>query len=583
MSQAQISLFQIGTATTYPSKGFDPLPELPPGIPVSFDTETTGLNLRGGDRPFCFNLATAEDEWCCAWNENWLCDNLADRDVVMAEAKFDIWSSDTVGVNLEAVNARPHDIQHAAALIDDHRHSFSLDALGQTFVGRKKLELPHKRISELPVSLIVPYGRQDARLTYDVWQSQQFYIKEQGLEKVLELEDALIYSTLAMQRGGVCLDVPKLERWCVEVDQARVERLLQVWQLTGLRVNPDSPGDMKKLFRYLGIEHTGFSTTGGRDGVSRESFSDQALQEFRTYEAVRSVIEARELKSWLSKCGHKYLAQAVGGKLYFKLHQLRTDEGGTITGRYSGDIQQVPKPDKQAASTKAWPVRELFIGEDGSDVLDTDASQIEFRLFAHFSCIPAPHSTRLIKAYNDNPDIDFHDLVTHDILKDIMIRSLAKNVNFAKLYGGGVGKIALMTGQCMVKAKQTVAAYDRAFPEAGRLLNFCTKLAERRGYVKTALGRRRRYLPGDRFYSALNSILQGTAAEIMKLKVLALYQERKVLGGVTRFPLHDELVRDKSEARTAKLVAELLAEQALKLRVPITWNLSTGKNWLEAM
>lgn len=575
------NLFTPNPMTNRDSSDFDPLPEqLPPG-PVSLDTETTGLDLRGGCRPFCFSIATAEDEWCCEWNEPaalWCGEHLFNRDIIFANAKFDLWTADVGGCPLEKLYVHPHDVQHAALLLDDHRRKFSLDTLALDRLGKQKVKLTTEKVWELPTNVVVPYARQDARLTYDLWRSYQPDIKAQGLERVLKLEDDLTYCTLAMERGGCPLDVPKLERWVAEVQGAITERTLILWQLTGLRVNPDT-GDIGKLLRYLGVDHTGLTTASGR-----ESFSSEALEPLRKqHPAINLALEIRELKSWLSKCGEKYLNSVKDGVLYYKLHQLRCDEGGTITGRYAGDIQQVMKPDKQAAVTQPWLVRELFIGADGHDLWDADASQIEYRLFAHFSNVPWPHSNRLIKAYNENPDVDFHDFVTHDILKDIMIRSLAKNVSFAKLYGGGVGKIATMTGLDMIEAEETVNAYDAAFPEATRLLNYCTSLAERRGYVKTMLGRRRRYFPGDRFYSALNSILQGTAADVMKLKLLALYNERKTTGTAPRITNHDEVLGDVGEPHTVAMVTELLAEQCVPTRVPLTWDLGIGKNWKEAM
>src|SRR6266446_1527800 len=134
----------------------------------------------------------------------------------------------------------------------------------------------------------------------------------------------------------------------------------------------------------------------------------------------------------------------------------------------------------------------------------------------------------------------------------------------------------------MCDAEETVEAYDATFPEAKRLLSYCTNLAERRGWVRTMLGRRRRYLPGDRYYSALNSILQGTAADAMKLKILALYNERKTLGTQPRLTNHDEVLGDVGESYTVARVTELLAEQVLPTRVKLTWDVGMGKNWKEA-
>jgi len=239
------------------------------------------------------------------------------------------------------------------------------------------------------------------------------------------------------------------------------------------------------------------------------------------------------------------------------------------------------KPDKQETCTRSWIIRELFIPHrDSYAYLSADASQIEFRLLAHYTKYIG--STRLIKAYQDKPDTDFHQLVTTDVLHNIMSRTFAKNVNFCKVYGGGADKVAMMTGRPVAEAEEMVATYDRLFPETKKILNKMTRLAERRGYVKTFIGRRRRFQAGDRYYSALNCVLQGTAADLMKMALLELYNERKTVEYLQRATVHDETDGDALTDKSQKLVGECLAEQRLKLDVPITWDVGIGKNWKEA-
>jgi DNA polymerase-1 len=150
-----------------------------------------------------------------------------------------------------------------------------------------------------------------------------------------------------------------------------------------------------------------------------------------------------------------------------------------------------------------------------------------------------------------------------------------------KVYGGGVGKVMLMTGLGEDEAVKMDRRYNEMFPEASKLLNSATEKAKRFGWVKTYLGRRRRYVQGDRFYSALNSVLQGTAADIMKLKLLDVYNNRKELDIHLTATVHDEMIGDVGSPEAAVKFHELLNEQhsGLSLRVPITWETGVGKSW----
>jgi DNA polymerase I-like protein with 3'-5' exonuclease and polymerase domains len=587
----------------------DALPDqFPEGAWPAIDVESDGL---GRDAlPVGIVVATADESRYFPFGHAegrqhdpkavrvWCEEHLAGEDLIFRNAKGDLDWLRRWGLDLEALGARPHEIQHPAALLDDRRRKFKLEDLAQDRLGRGKLAPPPGKIHELPADVVAPYAREDGRLTRECWFSYLPDIEREGLGEVLALEDGLIWSTMAMERAMAPIDAPKLERWIAEVTAEHQKRLMDIWRLTKLRVNPDSGRDMRKFLQNFGVAHTGFTTEKGNEAFTEEAL----LRHSGRYEgdgkdrrwvitnpAVHAALEARQLASLLSKYLLKYRdALLPGGLLPYQLHQLRGDENGTITGRYASskvNIQQVYKPDKQPALTQRWVIRELFLAGEGADLLDADASQIEYRLFAHNSSVPPPHSTRLIEAYNDDPDTDFHQLVTDEILQNVMERVYAKNWNFRKLYGGGVAKSAAMTGLPLERCKEMDAQYDRRFPEATRLLRFCERLAERRGYVKTISGRRSRFQEGDRFYKALNSVLQGSAADIMKKKILRLYNERKTLEIVLRATVHDEVWGDRKNKskKSARLLEECFAVQEYKLNVPITWSIGYGKNWAEAM
>lgn len=556
----------------------DVLPDVMPEDRLAVDVETNGLDVYGDSMPVGISVADSEREFYFPFGHAegrqhnptvvryWAQEMLAGKEIIFRNAKFDLEMLRKWGLNLEALGCQPREVQHAAALLDDRRRKFDLESLAKDRLGQGKLP----QLTELwrqPAHMVTLYARRDARLTYDLDKSYAEPIKAENLERVLNLENSLVYATLSMEREGAWLDIPKLERWIKEVEGARIERLLEIHRCTGLQINPDSGHDMAKLFNHLGL-------------VSKAGFDESVLKSCSSVE-VKLALEARQLGSLLSKYLIKYRDAAPNGLLRYQLHQLRADEGGTITGRYASskvNIQQVMKPDKQAPVTKPWIIRELFVPAPGAyKWLSADASQIEFRLMCHYA-----NAERLIQAYKTDANTDFHQLVTDVVLHNCMPRVLAKNVNFCKVYGGGARKVALMTGKSLEEAEEMVGTYDRLFPEAKRLLNRATRTAEQRGYVKTYIGRRRRYLPGDRYYSALNSVLQGTAADLMKMAIKVLYDERRTTGYMQRLTCHDETDGDSLNDKTLGLVNELINEQRLALRVPITWQSGEGANWKEA-
>ena len=577
--------------STYAGR-IDALPELPEPI-YGIDTEHRGLGrdaLLSG-----IAIAGCHEEWYLPTGHaegpnhqletvrRWAHEHLAGKHLIFREAKNDIEVLRRSGIDVEVLGCVPHEIQHAAALLDDSRRKFTLEALMQDRLKRGKvpIDYPIETTWEQPAVRVAPYARGDARGTYDLHLAYAADIEKEGMTELLELEDGLIYCVLGMQNEMCYLDVPKLDRWIGEVRQEHAMRVMELYRRTGLRINPDSPQDVAKLFKYMGMKF--FETADGNP-----SFGDPFLQRHIDVPEVRCIVEGRDLSSLLSKYLLKYRnALLPGGKLPYLLHQLRADDYGTITGRFASskiNIQQVFKPDKQAVTspvTMPWIVRELFIeSEDRGHLimrftvhdevngglhgkwLHSDASQIEYRLFAHFSCVPKPHTMRLIDAYHDNPTLSYHKWVHKELLKERMIYSHAKNFNFMKLYGGGVEKVMAMCSCDRPEAEKLSKLYDREVPEASRLLWFCNDLAEQRGYIKTILNRRRRYHPGDRYYSALNSVLQGSAADLMKLKLRRLYDERRNI-------------------KTMKDAEECYAIQEFDLRVPITWELALGNNWKE--
>jgi DNA polymerase I-like protein with 3'-5' exonuclease and polymerase domains len=304
---------------------------------------------------------------------------------------------------------------------------------------------------------------------------------------------------------------------------------------------------------------------------------------------VKMAREAAHLSDLRSKYICAYL-DAVGGDgiMRYGLHQLRNDDGGTVSGRYSSsamtrdarsgiNVQQVMAISKQKRlHGDKYLIRELYIPALGHLLLAADAKQIEFRIFVHLS-----RSERLVKQYRDNPETDFHLMVAEMVqrLRPDFDRKRVKNLNFEQLYGGGMAKTAEMLGCTEQEARRFVSSYDRAFPEARKLLKEASRVAESRGYVKTLMGRRTRFPDKKRLHKALNGAIQGGAADVNKVKVAELYEVRKSLGLTLRMTVHDEVVGDVPDQEAARKVAEVLDQQSLSLLVPILWDTKTGANW----
>jgi DNA polymerase-1 len=139
-----------------------------------------------------------------------------------------------------------------------------------------------------------------------------------------------------------------------------------------------------------------------------------------------------------------------------------------------------------------------------------------------------------------------------------------------------------MLGLEYKETKELVQAYKKEFPEADALLSTASRLASRRGYVKTIHGRRGRFPDKQNLHKALNKVIQGSAAETAKKKLIEVYKERKATGFVMRFPVHDELNGDSPDQKCTEMVTEILNRQTTELRIPILWEAGTGRNWAEA-
>jgi DNA polymerase-1 len=424
---------------------------------------------------------------------------------------------------------------------------------------------------------VAGYAETDAELTWRLKQVLEPLLLAEELHTVAALESELIYPVCHMESAGVLLNVGLLEQWIKESETALNNCLWQVSKSAGFAVNPDSSIDWTRLFKRLGIPITTFTETGA------PSFTDAVLRGIDN-DTVQAARRAGKLASLRAKYLLPY-SKAIDEKgiLRYQLHQLRADEHGTVSGRFSSsdcNIQQVIAVSKQkeAFSSDEFLIRRLFIPQNGK-WLCSDAMQIEYRLFGHYS-----NSQKILEAYAADPLLNYHRL-THESLKTLLpdvTYDRAKTLNFCLLYGGGKEKVAQLLSLPRVESDEFVVTYYRLFPEIRTLLRKAADLATSRGYVKTLLGRRARFPDAAFTHKALNRVIQGSAADALKMKIVELHRERKQTGFLMRFVVHDEFDGDSPDEKAAEAVREILNRQTLPTKVPILYEVGLGVNWAEA-
>lgn len=560
---------------------------------------------------------------------DWAQHELRGVQITNINTRFDVHMGRVFGIDFEALGCPVSDVGHYAALLDDHRQRSNLDALIADIVQPDVVvpRLDESRMSAYPAGLVAPramYNVQMVRRLRDIMLPQ---LAEQELNKVRDLEDKLIYVVCEMEKNGSPIDIEKLERWEKRSEQQVAELQNRIAKLTGWSVqtdlfgsasgylNPDSPKEMEKLFTQLGLPIA-------RTESGRPSFSGAVLDriDHPVIELIRQLNRLLDLRA-------KYLVgdlKRIGrdGILRYALHQLRavkddstgSGEAGTVTGRFSSteitsgvgvNIQQRIKVAKQRTAwgfdeddtthdDEIYLIRELHVPANGK-WLSADAMQVEYRLFAN-----EVNSPRINEAYDKDPLVSFHRLM-HAQLKqwkpELTYRRM-KDVNFAKIYSAGPKKMALMLGfitheqfvmltdtkaryshPLLTEIMDILRIYDKEIPEAGPLIKKASDIARERGFIKSILGRRQRFPNGFRLHKALNSRIQPSAADIMKVKLVRLHEERRKTGFVLRFTVHDECDGDSPDDRCTEMVTEILNQQDFPFRIPILWEVGTGVNW----
>lgn len=583
-----------------------PPPSLSDVYEVYLDCETNGLDWYKGHRPIGIGicLPNGTTQYLpfghrCGQNldeaavRRWAQTELRNKLIHNISTKFDIHHLREWGCDLEAQGCQVADIAHDAALLDDHRQKFSLAALCEAYLPESerkvtqvgKITLDPNRFAEYPPDVIAVRCEADVRQVYLLQQPFDRMIEQENLGRVRQLERDVIFPVCEMERLGAPLNVELLHQWLKESERLLAEWHHQLIEQCGFDPNLESGADWARICQTAGIDLEQAPRTEKTGAVS---FTDTFVKK-QTHPLMQLSRRVKKLESLRSKYLLPY-AETVGsdGILRYQLHQLRQDDYGTVTGRFSAsnhNIQQVADAERQEEEFglgDQFIIRQLFVPQSRSELfLSADAKQEEFRIAAHDM-----NSAKVFAAYEANPNLSYHEWV-HELLRkykpDLPYKS-AKITNLAKLYCAGTTKIGKMLGLTDQEAREFVDLYNRTFPEMGALQRRAMTVAKERGYIRTLLGRRARFrMPEDEKYlhAALNRRIQGGAGDILKQKAIELHRARKVTGFKLRFVVHDEFCGDAPDEQSTKMVKAILNWQSFNLKVPILWDVKIGQNWAE--
>ena len=409
-------------------------------------------------------------------------------------------------------------------------------------------------------------------------------IESEGMTELLEKVELPLTEVLAsMEDSGVLIDRNGVEEFGVSLTEMTEETQQMIYDEAGHEFNISSPKQLGTvLFEEMGLPAKKKTKSG-------YSTNAEVLEELRNYAPiVDNVLKYRQY----TKLNSTYVVGlldkiAPDGRIHTWFRQTETR-----TGRISStepNMQNIPVRTELGAQ-----MRKFFIADDGKTLIDADYSQIELRVMAHLC-----GDENMVEAFNSGEDIHTSTAAQVFDMPLFMVtpemRSAAKAVNFGIIYGIGAFSLAKDIGTSVVKAKKYIADYLAKYPKVNSFMETTVDNAFRDGYVTTMFGRRRRIpelsssnkmlqAAGRRI--AMNTPVQGTAADLIKIAMINVYNRLKAekLDAKLILQVHDELIIE-SDIACADRCAELLREEmqgVYDMRVPLAVDVHHGKSWYDA-
>jgi len=494
------------------------------------------------------------------------------------------------------------DTMIAASLVDENRRQYNLNSVSRDYVGIGKNESalneaakawgldPKSEMYKLPAMYVGEYAERDAEITLALWQEMKKEIIHQDLEEIFKLETNLFPCLVTMKEKGVRVDLEHAQK--IEKSlKIREEKLLKDIKIeTGYTPDLWAARSVAKVLDHLKLDYPRTEKTKA-PSFTKNFFKKQSHPVLKLIHNARVANKAR---TTFIQSIYRYVHK---GKIHADINQLRSEYGGTITGRFSyrhPNLQQLP-----AKGDMGNQLRSIFIPNSGKERWGCfDYSQQEPRLVVHYAALQKLIGTEhFVQSYTEDNDTDFHEIVGE--IADIP-RDQAKTINLGKFYGMGKAKLKGELGVSDERADEIIKQYEKSVPFVKQLTYQVSDRAQERGLIRTLLGRLCRFPlwepaqfgihtplphkealaehgPGIKrafTYKALNKLIQGSAADMIKKAMIDLYKENII----PLIQIHDELnvsIESKEQASKVKQIME----ETVKLKVPNKVDYESGKHW----
>jgi DNA polymerase I-like protein with 3'-5' exonuclease and polymerase domains len=493
-----------------------------------------------------------------------ICESPATK--IFHNAMYDVCWIRSLGIK---INGLIIDTMIAASLIDENRFSYTLNTLSWHHLSEGKNETklleaakergldPKADMWRLPAMEVGAYGEKDAELTLKLWHKLKKIIVEDDLQDIFNLETDLFPCLVDMRFLGVRVDVSKANQLKTALAVKEENLLQQIKIETGVDTQIWAAQSIATVFDKLKLS---YSRTEKTDSPS---FTKNFISNHEN-PVVNMVAEARKINKVRTTFIDTILSHEHNGRIHADINQIRSDDGGTVTGRFSyanPNLQQIPAKDPETGPL----IRSLFIPEENCKWGAFDYSQQEPRLVAHYALkFSLPSVNKIADSYESDPSTDFHKIVAE--MANIP-RSQAKTINLGLFYGMGKAKLQGELGVSPEKAEELFTQYHSQASFVKQLMNKVMKAAEARGQIKTLLGRRCRF-------PKYEPILRGADwGHYVPPEDDERMRELQEMGP------HLKDFSIESDAQAVKI--KQIMEQAVELEVPNKVDYESGPNWGE--
>ena len=530
---------------------------------------------------------------------NWLQDVLnTSSDKIFHNAMYDICWLRSEGFTIKG---RIIDTMIGAALVDENQLRYDLNSCARRYLGQSKDEAAlyaaakewgvdaKAEMYKLPAMYVGSYAEKDAELTYKLWQELKKEIDHQDIHNIWQLETDLFPCLVDMRFLGVRVNQEQAAIEKKTLVEQEKKLLYEVKQKTNVDVQIWAARSIAQVFDKLKLPYDRTTKT------QAPSFTKNFLMHHPD-PIVKKIAQAREINKAHTTFIDTIIKHTHRGRIFAEINQLRGDNGGTVTGRFSysnPNLQQIPARNKNLGPR----IRSLFIPEEGCKWGCFDYNQQEPRLVVHYAALQNLHGvTDVLVAYHEG-DADFHTIVAE--MANIP-RLQAKTINLGLFYGMGKNKLQAELGVSKMQAEDLFRTYHAKVPFVKMLMDAVMKRAQDSGKIRTLLGRLCRFplwepnqfgihkaLPHDQAllehgpgirraytYKALNRLIQGSAADMTKKAMIDLHKE----GIIPHVQVHDELDISVKDDKEAKQIVQIM-ETSVELEVPNKVDYEAGENW----